>query len=52
MGGKFDGHRGVVSKLPVLQGTSPAAAVVIAFFEFIFYWCIIETNFIQEENNT
>ncbi len=32
---------GIVSKPPPLQGASPVAAVVIAIFEFIFYWCII-----------
>ncbi len=32
---------GIVSKPPVLQGASPLAAVVIAAFEFTFYWCII-----------
>src|SRR5574341_2154410 len=26
---------------PALQGANPVAAVVIAIFEFIFYWCII-----------
>ena len=34
-------YRGVVEKPPMLQGASPVAAVVIAFFEYIFYWCII-----------
>jgi len=34
-------HRGIVSKPFVLQGTSPIAAVVIAFFEYMFYWGII-----------
>jgi hypothetical protein len=32
---------GVVTKPPMLQGASPLAAVVIAFFEFMFYWCTI-----------
>jgi hypothetical protein len=32
---------GIVSKPPPLQGASPAAAVGIAFFEFIFYWCVV-----------
>jgi hypothetical protein len=32
---------GIVSKPPPLQRASPVAAVVIAIFEFIFYWCII-----------
>jgi hypothetical protein len=33
--------RGIVTKPPMLQGASPLAAVVIAFFEFTFYWCTI-----------
>ena len=32
---------GIVSKPPPLQGAAPAAAVIIAIFEFMFYWCII-----------
>jgi len=32
---------GIVSKPPVLQGAAPVAAVIIAIFEFMFYWCII-----------
>jgi len=32
---------GIVSKPPVLQGAAPVAAVVIAIFEFMFYWCVI-----------
>ncbi len=35
--------RGVVSKPPMLQGASPLAAVIFAFFEYIFYWCAILT---------
>jgi len=34
-------YRGIVSKPPMLQGASPLAAVVITFFEYIFYWCTI-----------
>ncbi|MDL1943606.1 hypothetical protein FBQ99_14830 [Chloroflexi bacterium CFX2] len=34
-------HRGIVEKPAMLQGALPAAAVIIAFFEFIFYWCVI-----------
>jgi hypothetical protein len=34
-------YRGVVTGPPMLQGASPLAAVVIAFFEYIFYWCVI-----------
>ena len=33
--------RGVVTKPPMLQGASPLGAVVLAFFEYIFYWCTI-----------
>ncbi len=34
-------YRGVVTKPPMLQGASPFGAVTIAFFEYMFYWCII-----------
>jgi len=34
-------QRGIVDKPPVLQGASPAAAIMVAIFEFTFYWCII-----------
>lgn len=34
-------YRGIVTKPPMLQGASPLGAVVIAFFEYIFYWCTI-----------
>ena len=33
-------YRGILDKPPMLQGTSPVAAVLIATFEFIFYWCV------------
>jgi hypothetical protein len=33
--------RGIVTKPPMLQGASPLGAVVLAFFEYIFYWCTI-----------
>jgi len=36
-------YRGVVTNPPMLQGASPLAAIVLAFFEYIFYWCIILT---------
>jgi hypothetical protein len=36
-------YRGIVTKPPILQGASPLGAVVIAFFEYIFYWCVILT---------
>jgi len=32
---------GIVTKPPVLQGASPAAAVIFAIFEFMLYWCVI-----------
>jgi hypothetical protein len=35
--------RGLMTQPPMLQGASPLAAVVIAFFEFMFYWCVILT---------
>jgi hypothetical protein len=34
-------QRGVVREPPMLQGASPLAAVIFAFFEYIFYWCTI-----------
>ena len=34
-------YQGIVETPPMLQGASPVAAVVIAFFEFSFYWCVI-----------
>ncbi|MFH0842132.1 MAG: hypothetical protein V1903_05875 [Bacteroidota bacterium] len=41
--------RGILEKPPMLKGSSPAAALTIAAFEFIFYWCIclIITRFVQ-----
>jgi hypothetical protein len=33
-------YRGILDKPPMLQGADPVAALVIAAFEFIFYWCI------------
>ena len=33
-------YRGILEKPPMLQGASSIAAVVIAIFEFIFYWCV------------
>ena len=36
-------YRGIVTKPPMLQGASPLGAVGIAFFEHIYYWCIILT---------
>jgi hypothetical protein len=35
--------RGLLEKPPMLQGTSPIAATIMPFFEFVFYWCIILT---------
>lgn len=37
----FAVFRGIVSRPPFLQGAHPAAAVLIAFFEFTFYWGVI-----------
>jgi hypothetical protein len=34
-------HLGIVEKPALLRGASPGAAVIIAFFEFILYWCVI-----------
>ena len=34
---------GIVRKPPALQGAAPVAVVVIATFEFMFYWCVILT---------
>jgi hypothetical protein len=34
-------YRGIVSKPPMLQGVSPYGAIIIAFFEYMFYWCSI-----------
>ncbi len=36
-------YRGVVTKPPMLQGASPLAAVIFAFFEYLLYWCAILT---------
>jgi hypothetical protein len=35
--------RGIMTKPPMLQGGSPLAALLIAFFEYTFYWCVITT---------
>jgi hypothetical protein len=35
--------RGILDKPPMLIGASPVAALTIAAFEFIFYWCICLT---------
>jgi hypothetical protein len=32
--------RGILDKPPMLKGSDPFAALTIAFFEFIFYWCV------------
>jgi hypothetical protein len=34
-------HRGILNKPPLLQGVSLVSALVLPFFEFIFYWSII-----------
>jgi hypothetical protein len=33
-------YRGILDKPPMLQGARPIAALTIAAFEFIFYWCV------------
>jgi len=32
---------GILDKVPILQGVSPASALVFAFFEYIFYWSVV-----------
>jgi hypothetical protein len=34
-------YLGIVDKPPIMRGASPVAAVTIAIFEFMFYWCVI-----------
>jgi hypothetical protein len=36
-------ERGILDKPPTLKGSSPFAALTIAAFEFIFYWCLCLT---------
>jgi hypothetical protein len=36
-------QRGILDKPPMLIGASPFAALTVATFEFIFYWCICLT---------
>ncbi|HLO60466.1 MAG TPA: hypothetical protein VK179_17070 [Bacteroidales bacterium] len=36
-------RRGILEKPPMLTGSSPFAALTIAAFEFIFYWCVCLT---------
>lgn len=33
-------YHGILEKPPRLQGASQVAAIIIATFEFIFYWCV------------
>jgi hypothetical protein len=33
-------QRGILEKPPMLIGSNPVAALTIAAFEFIFYWCV------------
>jgi hypothetical protein len=35
--------RGILEKPPMLTGANPYAALLIATFEFIFYWCVCLT---------
>jgi uncharacterized membrane protein len=32
-------NRGILDKPPMLKGSGPVAALTVAAFEFIFYWC-------------
>lgn len=34
-------YRGILGKVPMLQGASPVAAVIMPIFEFAFYYCVI-----------
>lgn len=34
-------RNGIVERPPVLHGAAPAAAMTIAVFEYIFYWCLV-----------
>ena len=34
-------QRGILTKPPMLIGSSPNSALTIAFFEYVFYWCVI-----------
>ena len=50
-------HRGLLTKPPMLEGPSLFGAITIAFFEYIFYWCVILTvargmDWTQEKLNT
>jgi hypothetical protein len=36
-------ERGILDKPPMLTGSNPLAALTIAAFEFIFYWCVCLT---------
>jgi hypothetical protein len=42
-------YRGILEKPPMLQGASSIAAIIIAIFEFIFYWsvCLAITSLID-----
>lgn len=35
--------RGLMTRPPMLQGASPLGALILAFFEYLFYWCVILT---------
>jgi len=34
-------YLGIVDKPPILQGVAAAAAVVVAVFEYVFYWSVV-----------
>jgi hypothetical protein len=36
-------YRGLIDKVPMLQGASPIAVVIMPIFEFAFYYCVILT---------
>ncbi|MBI3172819.1 MAG: hypothetical protein HYZ25_03805 [Chloroflexi bacterium] len=35
--------RGLMTRPPMLQGASPLGALILAFFEYLLYWCVILT---------
>jgi hypothetical protein len=43
-------YRGILEKPPMLQGASPIAAITIAAFEFMFYWCVcLSLTFLMQQ---
>jgi hypothetical protein len=43
-------YRGILDKPPMLTGANPFAALTIAAFEYIFYWCICLTIAVLIQN--